>query len=154
MDRAIKNMGCDLTNTTKGGEGGTRSGWKHSEETKRKMSLSAKGKKKIFSEEHRKKCIEQLNKVREEKFLFKKGQIPWIKGIGFSEEQKEKLRNINKSNMAVCMFDLEGNYIKTFRSMKEAGRQTESDYACIQRCCMGRQKTSKGYVWKFEKDCN
>ena len=51
-----KSIGCRLTNSTIGGEG--ICGKKHSEETKRKMSLAAKGK--IISEEQRRKTSTSL----------------------------------------------------------------------------------------------
>lgn len=58
--KTLKNSGYKLVNQTPGGNGGqTWLGRKHSEETKKKMSIAAKGNKgnlgKIFSEEHRRK---------------------------------------------------------------------------------------------------
>ena len=57
-------------------------GGKHSDETKRKMSKSATGKKRIFSEEHKRKLSKAAKK--------------WHEEVGFSEETKEKMSESNK----------------------------------------------------------
>jgi group I intron endonuclease len=57
-----KSKGANLTNLTEGGQGGN--GYKHTEESKKKMSNSKKGKK--LSEEHRKKISESIKQKAEE----------------------------------------------------------------------------------------
>ena len=132
-----------LTNCTWGGEGA--SGYKHSEEFKRKKSEAMKGKYKgkKHSEEHNKKISEALKgeipwnkgkKLSEEhkKNMSKalKGKIPWIKGKKMSEETKRKL-----SKKVVCIITGE-----IFNSIKEA----EKYYKCsrISSCCGGTRKSA------------
>lgn len=80
----IKNIGLkNLCNLTDGGEG--TSGYKLSDETKRKMSESKKGKKRFFSKEHCKKLSESL-----------KGHKGYYKGKKLSEETKLKMSIAHK----------------------------------------------------------
>ena len=70
--------GYNMSNTGGFGE----HGGKHSEETKKKMSESAKGKKRIFSEEHKRKLSIAAKK--------------WHGEIGFTNETKEKMSKTRK----------------------------------------------------------
>jgi hypothetical protein len=47
----------------------------------------------------------------------------------------------------VDQFDLNGNYIQSFPSMKIAEKETGAN--CIGRVCKGQRKTSAGYLWKL-----
>lgn len=51
----------------------------------------------------------------------------------------------------INMYDLQGNYIQTFKSLKEAGRFLGdiNKYAHIGDVCKGKRKTAYGYIWKF-----
>lgn len=52
----------------------------------------------------------------------------------------------------VCQFDLNGTLINRFSSSNEAEKLTGFKANKIFDNCMNRIKTSKGYVWKFDKD--
>lgn len=50
----------------------------------------------------------------------------------------------------VNQYDLQDNYIRTFDSCKEAAESVGLTSAtCIVRVCNGKQKTTKGYKWKY-----
>lgn len=52
----------------------------------------------------------------------------------------------------VMQFDLKGNYIQTFESVIDAANSvnlSKDSSVTISRCCNGRQKTSRGYQWKW-----
>lgn len=71
------------------GENNPMYGKHHSEETKKKMSESHKGKTlEPFTEEHKTK-ISESNKGKN------KGRIPWNKGVAYDEEYKKKLSEIH-----------------------------------------------------------
>ena len=115
-----------LTNFTWGGEG--TSGYKLSEESKRKMSEKRKGKtpwikgkKGIFhrSEEYKKNMSETM-----------KGKIPWNKGKKTSEETKIKL-----SKKVVCI-----TTGKKFDSQLDAAIHYNVAQANISACCLGKRK--------------
>lgn len=49
----------------------------------------------------------------------------------------------------VDQFDLQNNFIKTFKSISEASRIMNCSVSNIKDCCHKKQKTAKGFIWKF-----
>ena len=49
----------------------------------------------------------------------------------------------------VEQYDLSGNYIATWKSTVEIQRQLGFDQSSISKCCLGKLKTSHGYIWKY-----
>ena len=49
----------------------------------------------------------------------------------------------------VDQFDLDGNYIKTFDSLNDVVKFYKIDKSAIRMACLGKQKTSCGFIWKF-----
>ena len=97
-----KAEGMRLTNQTAGGDGGRLPGFKHSEETKKKISRKGKGH--HCSEETRKKMsgakkglpppnkgIPQSEENRRKNSDSHKGQLAWNKGIPRSKKTKRKM---------------------------------------------------------------
>ena len=60
-----------------------------------------------------------------------------------------KNRINSPSRKSVAQFDLNGNLIKEYYSLREAGFENGINKAHISRVCRGIQKTSGGFVWKF-----
>lgn len=56
---------------------------------------------------------------------------------------------IEKLCKPVLQYDLDGNFIKEWDSMREAER-SGYDRKGIYKCLRGEQKMSKGYVWKYK----
>lgn len=50
---------------------------------------------------------------------------------------------------AVSVFDRGGEYLCSFKSMKEAEERTGISNICISKCCTGATKTAGGYVWEY-----
>jgi hypothetical protein len=61
--------------------------------------------------------------------------------------------NNSYTSKAVDMFDLEGNFICTYPSLKEANRQTKIDRSRIQGCCVGKygHRSAGGFKWKYHE---
>ena len=58
---------------------------------------------------------------------------------------------MSKRNIkTVIQYDLQGNYIKTWDSIKEAKKQLNISNH-ISECCKGKRKTAGGFVWKYGK---
>lgn len=54
----------------------------------------------------------------------------------------------------VVQYDLSGNYICEYKSIREANRKLGVSYTAsgINKCCHGIRKTYMGYKWKFKED--
>lgn len=49
----------------------------------------------------------------------------------------------------VGQYDLNGNYIATWKSLREIQRQLGFDNSAISDCCRGKLKTAYGYLWRY-----
>lgn len=58
----------------------------------------------------------------------------------------------NKLRREVLKFDLDNNYIDTYKSVTEAGRRNNTSVANISACCRGVYKQSKGYIYRFKNE--
>lgn len=119
-------------------------GKQHSEESKKKMSDSHKGKPsprkgKQLSEETKKKLSET-----------KKGKPAHNKGIPMSEEQKKKMRN-GKLSKKIIQLSLTGELIREWSSLHECGRNG-FDRSSVSACCRGKLKSHKGFKWEYKKE--
>jgi group I intron endonuclease len=128
-------------NLTLGGDG--QIGFKHSEKTKAlfreqrqsysqetliKMSISAKGK--IHSPE-------TIEKIR-------LGNT----GKGMSETNKQLVSE--QKSKPVIQYDLEGRFIKKWKSATQIEKELQYKRGNISRCCIKNKGTSNGYIWKFK----
>jgi len=129
-------------------------GKQFSEETRRKLSDANKGK--TLSEEARKKISEarkgksapnkgkpMSEEARKKMSDAKKGKPSPNKGKPMSEEQKKKL------SKKVLQFTLNGEFIREWPSFAECERNGFYGTA-VCKCCQGKQKTHKGFVWKYK----
>lgn len=130
-----------------------RLGIKHTDETKKKISVACKGMK-MPIEHSIKQSIRQ------------KGKAPiWCLPYAHSEEAIEKrrqtiqktgcLKGLQKGSKSakarkVNMYDLSGKYIKTFGAFSEAQEETNVDYSSIVKVCQGKRKSAGGYFWQYE----
>ena len=74
-----------------------------------------------------------------------------------SEQQIHSHKNNSNPNRyrnarAVKQYDLEGNFIREYKSRREASRQTECEASCISHVCQGLSKSTGGYIFKFSND--
>ena len=58
---------------------------------------------------------------------------------------------IEKYSKPILQFDLEGNLVNEFPSIKEAERQTGFKNPNICNCLKGKRKTCGGFIWKYKK---
>lgn len=88
-----------------------------SEETRKKQSIAHKGEKAYWYGKHR----------------------------PFPQKALEKAVEVN--NKPVMQFDLEGNYIQTFKSRKEAAKSVNRNETQISECCYSNGRSCGGYQW-------
>lgn len=58
-------------------------------------------------------------------------------------------KNESNKSIAVRQYDLQGNFINSFPSMREAERQTGCDATRIGKCCKNGKLTCGGYHWSY-----
>lgn len=51
----------------------------------------------------------------------------------------------------VLQFDLNGNFIKEYTSIKEVEIENGLNHSLISRCCLGKVKTAYKYIWKYKE---
>ena len=117
---------------------------RHNEETKRKIGDALKNRYKngmVHSKLGKHPSEETRKKLSEAK-----------RGKKYSQESIEKriITQRTKRNRQIIQFDLQGNRLNTFNSCKEAADYIGATTSNINRCCLGKQETSKGYIWKYE----
>jgi group I intron endonuclease len=173
-----RNLGMGpLTNLTDGGEGrknvivseetkqkisktkkSQKLNNKHTEETKKNLSIINKGEFNPFYGKNHKEETKELQSLRVSGMnhpMFRKNH---------TEEAKDKIRSSNKlkelidSNKKVnckpvLQFSLDGEFINEFLSIKEASIETGCSESIIGKCCRGLIKNPRTYFFKF-KDQN
>lgn len=111
-----------------------RLGFKISEETKKKMSIS-----------HQKRWTNELKLYYSNKF---KGRKNYWKSKKQTLEEVEK--RISKKRKPILQYDLEGNFIREWRSAKDV--EVEMGWNCdyISLCARGKILKFKNYIWKYK----
>ena len=62
----------------------------------------------------------------------------------------ERRESVSIQTKHVLQFDLEGNFIKEFESVKQACEETGASPSKISMVCSGQRKHTKGFVWKYK----
>lgn len=140
----FKSLGCKLTNATSGGDAPPLTkGYKHSDESKRKMSVNKKGKP-IPWLNNKDKTIEHRENISKSM----RGKVSPNKGKKYTEEHKIKLSNASTVNKPVLQFNLDGIFIKEWSSKSLAERTLKIRH--ISECCRNEYKTAGGYKWQYK----
>lgn len=150
------NTGKPLSEETKRKISQSQIGKVISDETKKKMSQAHKGK--VLTEEHKMKISKNVklswteerrkafgDKHREDKCKFY--------GKKFTPDEISHLQEINrgknsKLSKRVGRFDLNGNLIEVYESVRESARKGFT-LSGVSGVCRGKKKTHKGFIWKY-----
>lgn len=124
-----------LVNQTDGGDG--ISGYKHTKETRLRMSNSHKGK--LLDEETKKK-IGDAHKGKK-----------WALGRHHSKQDRLKISqsNLKIRGKPVHQKNLKGKTLQTFAGIQLAARETNSNASLIVACCKNKRKTHNGFRWEY-----
>jgi len=148
--------------------GNVTTGYKYSEESRKKMSESRIGRHKgelnpmygmsgekspnygkKFSVEHREKISRaKVGLPRNASTKKKLSEIGKSK-IGKLNNNYGNRGRKNPLSKRVLQYDKDGNFIKEWYSMADIERETGISYTTISNVCNGRQKLAHGYVWKL-----
>jgi group I intron endonuclease len=132
-------------NLTSGGEGGGFYGKKHSDETKLKIT---EGLKQRYNDNPELR-EETSNRLKE---LYKNPEnIEKLKdGMKNSEVFKNLKKNENGFGFAkikVKQYTIEGEFVKEYNSLAEAGDAVNISHRGISKCINGKQKSCGGFKW-------
>lgn len=80
--------------------------------------------------------------------------LEWTNNSGnqkhaFANGLQTNTGNNNPNIRAIDQFDLDGNFVKHWKSMYDITRELGYSRSSIWRCCTGRYKTSHGYIWRY-----
>jgi group I intron endonuclease len=157
--------------------GNSSLGYKHVDETKKKMKESRRGRK--LSESHKKniskssigrkvseitrqKISKKLKGItRTEEHILKisqanKGKIRSeahknairLANIGRIKSDEELAKIIKAHSKMILQYDLDGKFIKEWESAIEIKRKLNIGHVII--CCKGKRKQSGGFIWKYK----
>ena len=59
-------------------------------------------------------------------------------------------RNYSKRYKKIKQYNLSGEYIKTWNSIKDASIELGIDASSISKACKGKLQTCKNYIWEYE----
>jgi hypothetical protein len=73
-------------------------------------------------------------------------------GQGNTNRKREVLnRQSENSSRKVYQYDLNGNFIKEYRSVRDAATQLKTNHSNISRCCNAKYNHSKGFIFRYDK---
>jgi len=72
--------------------------------------------------------------------------LEWVSHSENMRHSTEVLKNIKKR---VLQYSLDGTYIQTFNSIKEAAEKTHSPRTAICQVVKGKRITAGGYMWRY-----
>jgi hypothetical protein len=137
--RGIEPKGI-LLNKSKGGEGGNL-GIKQSQETRDKKSKSMLG-----------KCIHSLEQKQKWSQTRKNKKNNWDPNHIKADKGRKKPKDFaGKGLHPISQYDLQGNFIKQFSSMKEVTETLNISSSSLWAHIKGITKKSGGYIWKSNK---
>lgn len=71
--------------------------------------------------------------------------------MNYNDGQKRRgVKKINgKRSKTVYQYSLNGEFVKEWKSAHEVQRQLGYSRGSISTCCLGKRKTSYGYIWRY-----
>lgn len=137
-------------------------------EMKRKISEANKGRLVgELSPHYGKKWSIERRKAKsiQEKQRYENGYVNYNKGKSLTEEQRRKIsisKKLSQKNKGVnhisakpiLQYDMDGNFIKEWRYIKEATESLNIADGEISRSCSSERRTAGGYQWRYKVDDN
>ena len=140
--------------------------WRYEENLNKKVSLVSAQAKSVLQLDKKYNLIKRFDSVSEAQRITgvdnissccngkrkTSGGYIWVYEEDYGNFDKDKhmkecthIREVNK-------YDLNMNYLETFKSVTEAARDVNGSTGNISLCCSGKHKTAYGYIWRYVND--
>ena len=64
--------------------------------------------------------------------------------------QKKAIKQYGLAAKPIVQYTLDGKIVKEYRSATEAGKENGFNFKQISACCLGKCKTSRGFIWRYK----
>lgn len=108
----------------------TGRGFKHSEESINKMKIAFKNRSQEVELYRKRRLKEHLSSLTEEDIRMR----------------------ANKCKKPIIQYSVEGEFIREWDSATDAASFYNTNKVNITKCCLGKNKTSIGYIWKYKEE--
>ena len=71
-----------------------------------------------------------------------------VKSLNYHRSGKKSAENHKKT---VYQYDLQGNFIKEWRSATDIHKELGFSNSNIAKCCRNKSKTAYGYIWRYKE---
>lgn len=115
-----------------------------SEEARKRMSVERTGSgNPMYGKHHSQEARESMSRKR--------------RGMKRSVETKKRISESRYKSKRICrrqvdQFDLDGNFIATYPSIKLAAKAVGDHESSIGSCCKGKMRRSKQFRWRYHED--
>ena len=99
-------------------------------------------------------CVENLEWItHRDNLMYGTAPQRRLAHINYADPKRAEIARINGKAVSkpVDQFTRSGEYIQSFESAKAASIATGTRHSHLLECCMGKYKTSGGYIWKYKR---
>lgn len=93
-----------------------------------------------------------INHIDEDKTNNSIENLEWCSSKYNLEYSGNTKKACNSNKKQVLQYDLKGNLIKEWESLKSIELELKYSHSAVGQCCRGNTKSSHGYVWKYKNE--